>query len=224
MAYLRPYSSPIVSWLKSGTKPPYPWAWRYWDFAHQPDYGPTPPVRPSPGRRAVTAVRVGNNALVNQDYFAVTMAGPWAWPQQIEFEVDGGGFSGSQEVGVSVLSTDTATQVRDKLAAALAAAGPPWQHCYPLDVELGDRYQVGFGITQGAYVMVVDANRAPLDLTTFRNHVTANSTHGSMYSDRPEPLYYGESEVIGLPARWGLSRAVLPAGVAPEEYIWQEPG
>ena len=80
MAYLRPYSSPIVSWLKPGTKPPYPWAWRYWDFPHQPDNAPTPPLRPSPGRRAVTALQVTSNSLVNQDYVAITMAGRWAWP------------------------------------------------------------------------------------------------------------------------------------------------
>ena len=140
--------------------------------------------------------------------------------------VDGGGFSGSQEVGVSVLSTDTATQIRDKLATALAAAGPPWQYCYPIDLAVGDPYQAAFSLPPGIYVMIVDVNKGPLDLTTYpaRTHVTANNTHGSMVTGIPVPLWEGEYEVIGLPARWGLSRAVLPAGIAPEEYIWQEPG
>lgn len=217
----RAYAATIAPWLKPGTKPPYPWPFRYWVGPHLPNQGPNPPLRPSPGRRAVTGIYVNANNLISQDYILILLAMQTiGW--RIEFEVDGGGFSGSQDVEVSVASGDTPTQVRDTLMAALTAYGPPFNHCYARDVVLGDIVQKTFDIPPGPYVFIVDPNRAPLDWTIYRNHMTENSTHSSIAGSNP-PLWWGEYEVIGLPARFGFTRAALPGPRADLEYTRPPP-
>jgi hypothetical protein len=222
---LRPYTPSVLSWMKPGTKPPYPYAFRSWGAARPYlfapwDMGPSPYIiRPSPGRRAVTACGVFSNSLVNQDWFEIILAeaGGSPSPFKIEYEVDGGGFSGTAQIEVSVLSTDTATQVRDKTLAAMLAAGSLWQYCYARDIAPGDAYKDIYHMPDAPYIMIVDPNKGPLEnenTTQYRTHITQTVTHGSIVgaigSGDYFLVYAGEYEVLGLCARWGFNRAILP--------------
>lgn len=205
---MRPYQDTIAKWWQQpGTAPPYRWT-VYGDTTQRDR-----PLRPSPGDFSQTMLGFRSLTIANQDQIGITFLN--SIPLVIEFEVDGGGTTGGADIDVSILSTDTPAQVRDKFVAQVNPhVNWPAPDLVPVDIVAGDWYsQSAWYRGPGPHAILVDPNRGNLEGTTGNGHVSATGGTGI----DGFLMYLGEYPRPAFPARWGFNRAMLPGNlIVPE--------